>query len=324
MCIRDSFQVEEILGYELSGEGEHIYVWLQKQNLNTAYVSEQLAKQLNIPLRNISYAGRKDKHAVTRQWFGLHVPGKIDPDFDQFCLDGATILKTVRHNKKLKTGNLKANLFNIVLRHVENADDIEQRLLDINENGVPNYFGPQRFGNNNSNLSLGQELVAGNTIRNRNKRNLAISALRSWVFNLMVSERIRKNNFNHIIDGDAIMLTGSHSFFVDHGTDSTLSERLASRDISLSSPLWGKGVLGSEREANRFEQSIASQHPTLCQTLEGLGLEQQRRAINLFANNMRWSQEEDKLTLNFELPSGCFATSVLREVINYYEPERTL
>ncbi|TDF38669.1 tRNA pseudouridine(13) synthase TruD [Alteromonadaceae bacterium M269] len=319
----EDFQVEEQLGYELTGEGEHIYVWLQKQNLNTAFVAEQLAKQLNLPLRNVSYAGRKDKHALTRQWFGLHVPGKLDPNFDQFQLEGASILKTIRHNKKLKVGNLKGNRFDIRLREIENPQDIDQRLNSIQQGGVPNYFGPQRFGNNGSNLRLGLMLSKGEAIRNRNKRNLAISALRSWLFNQLTSLRIEQGNFSTLLDGDAVILNGSNSFFINDGTDLTLNDRIKDRDALLSAPLWGKGELNSTEAANEFEAHAASNYADICQSLEELGLEQQRRAISLYPENLTWKLQDNLLTLSFELPSGCFATSVLREVVNYREPERT-
>jgi tRNA pseudouridine13 synthase len=320
----EDFQVEEVLGYELTGSGEHIYVWLEKQNLNTAYVGEQLAKQFNLPLRQVSYAGRKDKYALTRQWFGLHIPGKTDPDFNQFSLEGAKILRHIRHNKKLKTGNLKSNKFTILIRHLKPANDLMQRLEQVKEGGVPNYFGPQRFGNNNSNLHLGQTLLDGQTVRNRNKRNLAISALRSWLFNNTVSERVAQKHFSQPFDGDAMILSGSNSFFVSDNLDKELGERLNKRDIQLSAPLWGKGELDSRNDAQQFELDVAHSQSTLCHTLEEIGLEQQRRAISLYANNMNWQLDEGQLALQFELPTGCFATSILRELIDYHEPERTL
>ncbi len=318
----EDFQVEEVLGYELTGSGEHIYVWLEKQNLNTAFVAEQLAKQFSLPLRQVSYAGRKDKYAVTRQWFGLHVPGKVDLDFEKFALEGAKILHHVRHNKKLKTGNLKSNKFTLVIRQLDTNDDLEKRLQQVKYGGVPNYFGPQRFGNNASNLHLGQTLIDRQTVRNRNKRNLAISALRSWLFNQVVSERVKKALFLHPVDGDAIILSGSNSFFINDGTDTELIERMKNRDIQLSAPLWGKGQLSSTQKALDFESSITENHLDLCQTLQDLGLEQQRRAISLYTNHMQWQLDKDQLKLQFELPSGCFATSVLRELIDYHEPER--
>jgi tRNA pseudouridine13 synthase len=320
--VPEDFQVEEVLGYELTGEGEHIYVWLEKQNLNTAFVAEQLAKQFNMPLRQVSYAGRKDKNATTRQWFGLHLPGKIDPDFAQFDLEGAKILHHIRHNKKLKIGNLKSNKFTLIVRELESAEDLAYRLTQVKSSGVPNYFGPQRFGNNDSNLRLGQTLIDGQTVRNRNKRNLAISALRSWLFNQVGSERVSQSLFSSPLDGDAMMLSGSNSFFVNDGTDTQLTDRMNNRDIQLSAPLWGKGELGSTLKARQLENDVTSHYRALCQALEGIGLEQQRRAISLYASNMDWQLDADQLTLQFELPSGCFATSVLRELIDYHEPER--
>ena len=142
----DDFQVVEDLGYSPCGEGEHQFVFVEKTNTNTAFVAEQLARFVNLPLRQITYAGRKDKYAVTQQWFGIHAPGKPDFDFSNFELEGVKVLKQVRHNKKLRTGQLKGNHFTITLRQVLHPEAIEARLQEIEKHGVPNYYGEQRFG----------------------------------------------------------------------------------------------------------------------------------------------------------------------------------
>ena len=318
------FQVTEILGYEPIGEGEHIYLWVRKTGLNTAYLAEQIAKFTQLPLRAVTYAGRKDKHAQTEQWFSVHLPGKAEFDWTQFDEPGAEVLKAIRHNKKLRTGVLKGNRFNITLRQLSSTSGIEERLQQIKQTGVPNYYGSQRFGNTQhdprgGNLVLADKMIHGEIIRNRNKRSMAISALRSWFFNEMLNSRLQKGCLNQPLTGDVMQLAGSHSFFCAEQIDNSIKQRIQQRDIYLSAPLWGKGPLASQADALLFEQDLAKQHGVITQTLEDLGLKQERRAINLFPNELEWCLTDDTLNLNFTLPAGTFATSVLRELVDVQE-----
>lgn len=317
----EDFQVTEILGYEPIGEGEHIYLWVRKTGLNTAYLAEQIAKFTQLPLRAVTYAGRKDKHAQTEQWFSVHLPGKGEFDWATFKEPGAEVLKSIRHNKKLRTGVLKGNRFNITLRQLSSTSGIEARLRQIKQSGVPNYYGSQRFGNTQydprgGNLVLADKMINGETIRNRNKRSMAISALRSWFFNEVLNSRLQNDCLGKPLCGDVMQLAGSHSFFCAPQIDDSIMQRLAQRDIYLSAPLWGKGPLASQDEALQFEHDLAQQHLSIAETLEGLGLKQERRAINLFPNDLEWSLAHDTLNLSFSLPAGTFATSVLRELID--------
>jgi tRNA pseudouridine13 synthase len=159
-------------------------------------------------------------------------------------------------------------------------------------------------------------MINGEAIRNRNKRSMAISALRSWLFNEVLHRRLLNGYHHNPLSGDVMQLAGSHSFFCAQQIDNSISERIKQRDIYLSAPLWGEGQLASESQALQFEQSFVKQHPSITQTLENLGLKQERRATNLFPNELEWSLTNDTLELSFALPAGTFATSILREVIN--------
>ncbi len=317
------FVVEEQLGFVPTGEGEHQFIWVEKINANTAFVAEQLAKFCQLPLRAVTYAGRKDKHALTRQWFGIHTPGKADIDFSQWNIAGVNILHQTRHNKKLRTGQAKANHFTICLRKVSDPDALVNALEKC-QNGVPNYFGEQRFGvtttadghlSKGGNLVLAEKMLAGEAIRNRNKRNMVLSALRSWLFNEVVSARIEANAFEHILPGDALMLTGSNSFFIcEHPSEEELS-RYCQGDLSPTAPLWGKGDSITTNDAKTFEQSVAAEHVAVKAFLASMGMDQERRAIKIWPRDLEWHIEDDKLTVSFALPGGCFATSVLRECV---------
>jgi tRNA pseudouridine13 synthase len=315
------FQVTEILGYEPTGEGEHIYLWVQKIELNTAFLAEQIAKFTQLPLRAVTYAGRKDKYAQTQQWFSVHLPGKGQFDWSQFDEPGAQVLKAVRHNKKLRTGILKGNRFNITVRNLSGISGIETRLKQISLQGVPNYFGAQRFGDTQydprgGNLVLAEKMIQGEIIRNRNKRSMAISALRSWLFNQMIDHRLINNCFNSPLPGDVMQLAGSNSYFCAQQIDNAVISRLQEQDILLSAPLWGAGELVSQDQALELEHAVAGKHLDVISTLEALGLKQERRAVSLFPKDLTWSISNDCLNLCFSLPAGAFATSVIREIIN--------
>lgn len=188
----EDFVVVEDLGFEPDGEGEHILVRILKNGCNTRFVADALAKFLNIHAREVSFAGQKDKHAVTEQWLCARVPGNAMPDLSKFELEGCKVLEYARHKRKLRPGALKGNDFTLVLREVTDRDDVEKRLKAITERGVPNYFGAQRFGIGGSNL-LGALRWAQSSapVRDRNKRSFWLSAARSALFNQIVSERLK-------------------------------------------------------------------------------------------------------------------------------------
>ncbi len=322
------FKVTEILGFEPTGDGEHIFIRLEKTGLNTAYIAEQLASFVQLPLRNVTYAGRKDKFSQSTQWFGIHSPGKKTFNWDDFQLEGVQIIEITRHDKKLRTGVLKHNHFAITLRAVSDMDELLARIHRIEQCGVPNYYGQQRFGEVRfldeqgqqqtkvgGNLLLAEQLFTGGKIKNRNKRSVAISALRSWIFNVAVAQRVSSGSDKSIESGDAVMLSGTNSFFVAQEADlPDLQRRFVERDLDLTAPLWGAGKLVTQGEQGAHEQHIAQRYPDICAALVDLGLKQERRAMHLYPQELTTQVlDSDTLLLQFALPVGCFATSILRE-----------
>jgi tRNA pseudouridine13 synthase len=325
------FKVFEKLSFEPSNSGEHTLIHLEKTGLNTAFVAEALARFGKLQLRSVSYAGRKDKYATTSQWFGIYHGGSAKADWASFEMDGVRIIEIVQNERKLRTGAIKANRFEIVLRDIDKLDKaaLLARIEAIKLRGVPNYFGNQRFGELiksdgsvqlGGNLQLAEKLANGEDIRNRNKRSMAISALRSWLFNHFVSKRISQLAYQEVLDGDALSLSGSNSFFIHSQQDqtqlSTTLDRIAQGDVLITAPMWGEGELDSQGEAKEFEQSTAKEYALVCETLENLQLSQQRRPILLFVEDFTAQISDNSATLSFSLPSGCFATSVLREIAN--------
>jgi tRNA pseudouridine13 synthase len=323
------FKVFETLSFEPRNSGEHTLLHIEKTGLNTAFVAEALAKFGKLPLRSVSYAGRKDKYATTSQWFGIYHGSSAKPDWSSFTMDGVKILHITQNERKLRTGAIKANRFEIVLRNIDNLNEqtLMARIKAIQEQGVPNYFGNQRFGELikadgsvqlGGNLSLAEKLVNGEDIRNRNKKSMAISALRSWLFNHFVSNRITQLTYQQLLDGDALSLSGSNSFFIHDQEDHDLLEatktRLSEGDVLITAPLWGEGNLNSKSDALIFEQNTANEYVQVCDALASLKLSQQRRPVLLFVEDFTAQISDNSATLSFSLPSGCFATSVLREI----------
>jgi tRNA pseudouridine13 synthase len=270
---------------------------------------------------DVSYAGQKDRNAVTTQWFSVRIPGLTEPDWQQFNSDQYQVLDAARHGRKLRRGSLKANSFSVVIRNLKGEQQLlEERLCKIKENGVPNYFGEQRFGHNGDNLVLADMmLVEGKKIKNRQKRSMCISAARSYLFNLVCSERVARGNWNKALEGDALILSGTHSFFVPDSIDDEIQRRIDERDIMPSGPLWGRGKLPVHSQALMTEQDVLAPYAKWCEGLEKLGLKQERRSLWLPVDNLQWEFSHHSVELKFMLPSGSYATSVIREVLDYYE-----
>lgn len=311
----EDFNVQEDLGFELTGEGEHVCLWVQKIGENTQFLARQLAKFAGIPARDVSYAGLKDRNGDTKQWFSLHIPGKITPDFSQFELPGVTILKVLRHNKKIRTGALAGNYFSLILRDISDKTALQEALERV-QNGVPNYFGEQRFGFDGHNINAALLMFQGRKIKDRFKRGIYLSAARSYLFNQVVSARIKDSLYKEPLLGDCVQFSGNRSFFPLESLDIATKQRLQDGEVCLTAPLWGAGELTSELDAKEYETSLLSIYPELLAGLAKNGLKQERRPLLLIPKQFSASWLDDEtVKVDFYLPSGCYATSVLRELI---------
>jgi tRNA pseudouridine13 synthase len=302
----EDFVVVEDLGFEPDGEGEHILVRILKNGCNTRFVADALAKFLKIHAREVSFAGQKDKHAVTEQWLCARVPGKEMPDLSAFQLEGCQVLEYARHKRKLRLGALKGNAFTLVLREVSNRDDVEQRLIDICVKGVPNYFGAQRFGIGGSNLQGAQRWAQTNTpVRDRNKRSFWLSAARSALFNQIVAERLKKADVNQVVDGDALQLAGRGSWFVATTEElAELQRRVNDKELMITAALPGSGEWGTQREALAFEQAAVAAETELQALLVREKVEAARRAMLLYPQQLSWNWWDDvTVEIRFWLPA---------------------
>lgn len=315
------FIVREELGYPLAGEGEFVAVKVRKTNANTLFVGEQLAKFVGISAKNMSYAGLKDRHAVTEQWFCLHLSGKETPDFSAFECEGVEILEVTRHNRKIRTGALEGNYFELLLRDVEETDELKQRLNQLQAVGFPNYFTEQRFGRDGHNLTQAQRWASGEiSVKDRKKRSFYLSAARSEVFNLVVSQRIADHQMQTVLLGDYLQLAGSNSFFEVKAEDLVQSQqRLDENDVLLTAPLIGENSL--EQKGNEREKAIVAQHENLISLMKKERMNAARRAILCKPQDLYWQFEPKGLRLTFFLNSGSYATGLVRELIILNEEE---
>jgi tRNA pseudouridine13 synthase len=315
----EDFVVEELLGFEPSGEGEHEFLRIEKRGENTDYVARQLAKFAGIPIRNVGYAGLKDRHGRTIQWFSVQLPGKAGPDWHALDSESLRVLDIARNHRKLKKGAAAGNRFEITVRELRaDRDVLEQRLNQVAGQGAPNYFGAQRFGHGGQNLVRARELFEGSLGRvDPHKRGLYLSAARSEIFNQLLARRVTDGTWNQALEGDAFMFQDSRSFFKPEALTSEILQRVADKDIHPSGVLWGTSPSAATDAAAAIEQAVAGDLADFCRGLENFGLETARRPFRLCSERMHWEfPEPDTLRLSFTLPAGAYATTVLRELVS--------
>ena len=313
----EDFFVEEIPSFEPTGEGEHFLLTLEKRGLNTAAVAKQLAGWAGLPEMAIGYAGMKDRHAVTRQRFSVHLPKRVAPELGTLESEQLHVIEHVWHNRKLPRGALAGNRFVLVLRDVQGEREaIGARLAQIAARGLPNWFGEQRFGREGGNVAAALSMFEGRRVR-RDQRSILLSAARSELFNQVLVARVRDGSWDIGLEGEVWVLSGSRSVFGPELWNEVLASRLAAFDIHPSGPLWGAGELRSSGECAGRELSALSdaQAIALRAGLEKAELKQERRPLRLLAEGLQWEWlDSTTLKLSFALPPGSYATALLQEL----------
>lgn len=317
----NDFIVEESLRFEPSGEGAHHLLYIEKKNVNTDIVCHKLQKFAEVKPTDVGYAGKKDRFSVSRQWFSVQLPLLKDIDWQAFNDDEVTVLSATRHDKKLRIGAVKSNRFTIRLKDFSGDQDaFNQRLETIKLAGFPNYFGEQRFGRDRNgeigtNLSRGVDVLMFNKrLKNRNLQGLLFSAVRSFLFNHVVSERIEQQLAGKLLHGDFVMLNGSEKGFVVQDLEAE-SQRYKDADILLTAPLAGSRP-NPQYDALTFESEALLPYQQLIDKLANKRFNEDRRALLVFPQNVtcQWHNEHE-VELSFSLPKGAFATSLLRELV---------
>ncbi|MDB5818882.1 MAG: hypothetical protein JWQ11_2522 [Rhizobacter sp.] len=298
----EDFIVTELPLQLPSGEGEHIWLDIEKNGANTAFVAQQLAEAAGVQERDVGYGGLKDRYAITRQWFSIYLPKGETPDLTLLQHPEFKVLAQSRHVKKLRPGDLQGNRFRIVMRDVAgDRDAIEANLQAVASRGVPNYFGAQRFGHDGGNVEQGRAMLAREIrVRNPKKKGIYLSAVRSFVFNEVLALRIQQGLWGKTLPGDVMDEAGRPT-----------------------GPLWGRGRVITTDQVQALENGVAGTHAALCDGMEHAGLNQERRSLVASPVDMSWEwPHADQLVLTFSLPPGNYATSVMAEILHTTEPPR--
>jgi tRNA pseudouridine13 synthase len=289
-CCPEDFVVEERAQHPVA-DGEHLLLWIEKRGLNSHQVATDLARLFVVPDVDVSFAGMKDRHAVTRQWFSVRTPRTVD------ALDGAAglwrVLGSQRGQRKLRRGDLEGNAFVIRIRGVSgDSATVTERLERLRDFGVPNYFGEQRFGHGGANIERARAWVCNRPrpVVSPFQKGLHLSTARALLFNAVLARRVRDGSWNMLLDGDV----------ADSGVP--------------TGPLWGRGRLATSGSAALCEAEALASYREWQDPLEHLGLMQERRALVAWPRDLRGALRDRTLELSFELPAGQYATAVLREI----------
>lgn len=312
--------VYEQLPEVFSGNGEHLYCYVEKTSLNTSDVVASLAQAYQVKRQDVGYAGLKDKHAVTRQWFSVPTP------MSQWLVEHTNLscLRIERHHKKLRRGEHAANQFLLRLRHVQSVNTFDFNSLAAD---FPNYFGPQRTSSenfqqaqrwleagewgarsrNNEPSARSQEKTgkASRSARRRGapkhsgRRGWHMSVLRSVLFNQVLAQRVSEQNFAAAIDGDVL------------------------QDDKPTGPLWGRGRSATAGLARMIEAAALEPYAAICDGLEYAGVSQSRRPLAQRATDFAFETHGDTdVSISFSLPPGAYATTLLANSFNVIDASR--
>jgi tRNA pseudouridine13 synthase len=284
----EDFVVEEELGFSPSGTGPHLLLKVRKRNANTDWVARQLALAAGCKPFDVGYAGLKDRRSVAVQWFTVPQPRSQGVTLAGLRTSEFEVLEAHTHNRKLPRGALSGNRFLICIRGFDgDPESVRRRLEAIACQGVPNYFGPQRFGRDGNNLArIGASL-------HQSERTYILSAARSLVFNAILAERVREGSWCQLEAGDVANLDGVGSIFAVESVDDVLRARIRA-----------------------LEERIATTLPEPCELVAAVGMKQERRSLRLAVRDLTWSREGTALRIAFRLTKGSFATTVLRELVS--------
>ena len=288
----EDFVVDELAAPE-AGEGEHVCLQIRKRGANTGWVAQQLAQLAGVRNQDVGFYGLKDRHAVTTQWFSVWLAQKPEPDWAALNNDEISVLRYFRSARKLRRGEHSGNRFTIRLRNVTGDKARAERVLAQMGQGVPNYFGEQRFGRDAGNLDLVADIVAAEQAGERrrlpkNQKAFAMSAARSWLFNQVLGARVVAGDWRDCIPGEP--------------------------ETEASGPLWGRGRNLAADALLAFEEDVLTAWRPWQDWLEHCGLTQERRPLVLKPAAFQYQWQGDDLELAFALPPGAFATAVLGEL----------
>lgn len=320
------FEVEEVPAYSPSGQGEHVYLWIEKNGKGTPEAIKEIIKAFGVKEIDVGYAGKKDAHAVTRQWVSIHTPNDDNAPIDQLNdLGWLRVLRTTRHANKLRLGHLKGNIFKVrIVETTQDDDAIQSAIESLRRQGFINYFGKQRFGFDGGNVAEGMAILAGKRAPHQ-KRLLLVSAVQSAIFNLMAAARFVHSG-NIAFAGDVLQKINAGCFVCDDPQIDT--PRIAAGEVAVTLPLFGKKVMPAHGDVSAFETQAAQAFfahwqadenaargaafdtATLAKFAAG-----DRRQFVILPSLLNFIRIDTScIDVHFALPSGCYATVLLRHL----------
>jgi tRNA pseudouridine13 synthase len=312
----EDFEVEEIPAYEPSGEGDFLYLWIEKRDMGADYFTRQIAKRLGIAVGEVGTAGLKDRRAVTRQLVSL--PVSVEPRLAQLDGDGIKVLRVSRHGNKLRPGHLHGNRFRILIREPGNLGSLDAVLDRLRQNGLPNFYGTQRFGRDGETLHLGLDLLRKTRKPPRNPflKKLALSAAQSAIFNHILAQRMRDGLLRRVLPGDVMCKIPFGGMFVADDVDAE-QKRFDAREIVCAGPICGRKTFAAKGEAAQREQAALGEFGLQPSAFEGFGklVLGTRRHNIVYVLDLAAEAISDGLRVSFTLPAGSYATMLLREIM---------
>ncbi|MDH5229197.1 MAG: tRNA pseudouridine(13) synthase TruD [Gammaproteobacteria bacterium] len=313
-CSPEDFIVEEVLGFEPSGVGDHLWLWVESRLANTSWVITRLARVLACRKSDIGFSGMKDKHAVSRQWFSVPRP-ENEPDWRQLP-EEIKVLNAILHERKLKRGWHRANRFEITIRQFSaETTKIDQRLLELQQQGFPNYFADQRFANRAVDLhQLSGRLAAIKSKRDMRQQQFLLSQARSILFNQVLAQRIEDASWNQVLAGDIMMFNDNNAVFHVDQVEEDLIQRADQLQIHVTGPLVGAEETKVTQAVFALEVEVLADFNELYLSLAKLKLATARRPLRAVPQQLHWKHAPDTLHLQFVLNSGTYATAFIREL----------
>jgi tRNA pseudouridine13 synthase len=314
----EDFEVRERLGFEPSGEGPHALLCVRKRGANTEWVARELARAAGCKPFEVGFAGLKDRHAVTTQYFTVPRGRSPAAGFAGLRGEGYEVLSSAAHQRKLPRGALEGNDFTITVREFRcDPSAVAARLRLLGAGGAPNYFGPQRFGREAGNLAAVILAAEGGGAMRGEQRGFTLSTARSLIFNAILAGRVERGTWNTLSAGDVANLDGRGSVFAVEQADETLAVRCASLEIHPTAPLPGAGEPLSSGEVRADEEAVAARFPEALAVIREGRMNSERRATRIRIRGLEHEYDAERavLRLRFGLGAGSFATTVLREII---------
>jgi tRNA pseudouridine13 synthase len=312
----DDFEVEEVPSYEPCGSGDHLFLWIEKRGVAPEFFAREIAARLGTHPGNVGTAGLKDRHAVTRQW--VSVPKECELRIAKLDAENVRVLKTGLHTNKLKPGHLRGNRFRILIRDADRNSDVEKVLDRVRTQGLPNFYGPQRFGRDGGTVDLGLQCLAGKAPRRVRPFlfRFALSAVQSLLFNDYLARRMRDGLFRTVLDGDVMTKWPFGGMFVAKDVPAEQA-RFDARETVTAGPMFGKKTYPAEGPAAEREAAVLNDNGLSINSFGGFGklVLGTRRQNLIYIDDLTAAWEPDGLRLGFTLPAGSYATVLLAEVM---------